>query len=359
MLASSYITLMGPLGGAAPSLTDLLAQARARAAARQGRAAGFGATVTDYDAFLTSGGTYKNAADSPVDGTAAGIVSCFLDRSRPTCALTKFPAGAKARSGPVAALQRAVDAFINKLIDQELAGTVVKGAVPTGDGETLKVIDYTFPALPQRDPIGRAGGGYDGILGPGTLGPTEQALALAGLLEKTPEALALAVVSIDRPDIKAMYAAELADYLNEVTGNFEALLQAFKDRGDVGAQTVLDVKTIPGVVPTTPPAEDYTLYYVIGGVALAAAVGGGIYYSQRKKKEAAMSTFRVSSSMAPTSRMRSGSMPSFSPSRIPSGSPSRRSPTTSFSPRRAGVRAGTINPSFGFGYHYGRRHGGW
>jgi hypothetical protein len=233
----------GGYGAAAPSLADLLREAAARQRALLVVSAtnGLGAAFTDdYASFLAGGqkATFKDAAN---------IVFCNKDAAnRPQCQQNRFT-GSAAKNGPVADLQRAADRIMNAIPGFDLGGRQMKGPLPDGSGGT---VDGVFTIVDNgKNPIGSRSG-YDGTLGSSSLGFASQAMTLAGMLKKTPNpATALAFVSPAREDIYTKFAAEIATYLNDVADNFKTLLDAFDARGNVPAQTPLDVRTIPFVVP--------------------------------------------------------------------------------------------------------------
>lgn len=274
MLMSTYDPGYGYGFGDAPSLLQLI-EASQIAATHGGYE--FGAAFTDdYAAFIAGGtsATFKDAAD---------IVYCSKDRAnRPQCVLNAFT-GSKARSGPIAEMQRAIDDLVNKSTDL-LAGRELKGPVPQADGTTT---DQSFRIENIRNPILR-GPGYDGIVGDSTLRYGVYAITIAGLLKKTPNAAtSLAFVSITRSDIWAKYAREIAAYLNDVTNNFQSLHNAFLARGNQAAQTQLDAKTIPYVVPLVTTKKS-NKGLIIGTAATMLGLTAVAAVSAAKKKPAAL-----------------------------------------------------------------------
>lgn len=275
MLTHYPVYGFGGAFGAAPTLPELLEQARQRQMMHRRGYAGFGAATNDWDAFV-AGGTSASFQDP------AKVVYCNKDKAnRIQCQLQKYT-GRAAASGPVADMQRAADAVMNQIPAYNLGGQQMHAPLPTGDGTTTT--EQTFTIVDNgHSPIGSQSG-YDGINGPLTQGIVGQALILAGMLQQVPDSVALAFVSPARVDVYTMYATEIAAYLNDVSNNFDALLNAFKNRGDTPASTPLDVTTIPAVVPAAAKKDRRKIAAIVGASAAMFGLTTVAAVSSAKKK---------------------------------------------------------------------------
>lgn len=277
MLVSAYVNGFGagPNGPtAAPSLLQLIQAAQERAMSRMRASYGFGAPLTDFEAFQAAPrtATYKSEDN---------LVYCTKDSAnRPQCVLNKAGEASKA---PIRGMQRAVDRIIDLIPTNSLAGRQMKGQMPTGDGTTTEQI-FTVPSN-LRSPIG-AQAGYDGVVGASTMQFTVLALTLAGMLKKFPNpGISLAFVSPTRTDIYAKYSEEIDDYLNDVADHFPELLSQFNERGNVPVQTQLDVSTIPHVVPLAAERKSRVAPIVTAAAAMLGLTTVAAISSAKKKPD--------------------------------------------------------------------------
>jgi len=268
MLSYTYV----PGFGLAPedeSLVDLV-----RRVIRHSPAASYGlsAAFTNFDAFLTGGesATYKDS-----------LVSCAKEKKRPVCALLAYPPGTKAMQGPVADMQKATDALLLKIPAYNLEGVNLKLTVPDGNGGTTETTK-PLPTIPKdaagRGPIYIAGGGYDGVVGPGTSFYVGIAAILAGALKAPPNDAVSSLATPYRTDWMTAQAAGIAAYFRDVTANFDSLLQGYIARDMKPAATPLAPETITQIVVLPTPKRKFPTAMVVGlGAAAAAVVGVGVY----------------------------------------------------------------------------------
>jgi len=135
-------------------------------------------------------------------GGALNFTSCVLQSEDTT---------AKRKSGQVAAMQVATDAFLNKVFQDSVWDLPIK--YPDGRPYTDKMV---------KDPIKNAAT-YDGCVGPSTFGFVLLAISLASNLQLP----SLFVLEFNEADV-TRNAESIAIYLNDVTANFESLLAAYK-----------------------------------------------------------------------------------------------------------------------------------
>lgn len=268
-----------PAGAAASkpaSLFDLAAELVARAEQRP--RAGLGALVSDYDALIAASRANKKAGY--VDPT--GAVYCSVpDRSgsfRLECR-ANAPKGAAARE-PAKNLQRAADAFLALVPLYGLTGQALDVKLADGTTEPGRVI----PKFPEK-PIEAIGGGYDGIIGTGTMEFAVMALLIAAALSLPPPTVIPAFASPTQLTF-ALAAADIAAFLDSVAANFPALLAAYKERGKPAAD-VLVPETV--VVPPAPKAaaskSNVGLLIGLAAVGLAITVGGSYAAARAWRQE--------------------------------------------------------------------------
>ena len=242
MLVSSYVNGFGnSFGhgssfGQAPSLMQFV-QASLQ---RSRTAAGLGLTsFSTYDAFYNSN---KNAYYQD----AALRVFCTKDSvNRPQCALLAYKPPTASRTGPVAAMQRAVDAMINKIPDWH--NRVGQQANITGpDGVTTVKTINQLPA----DPIAHEAG-YDGVVGSSTAEYALAALILGGALKAIPNTVAGAYIEPTAANM-ALYSQGIADYLNDVVQNWDTYLAAYQARDSRPATDPFTPATVQALAPYIP-----------------------------------------------------------------------------------------------------------
>lgn len=158
-----------------------------------------------------------------------GVVSCKKDsRNRPACRFTHENTADKRRSGTAARMQRAADAFLNKVpLFQNLHMSIpVSGEKASEKAVMTAVLKLAGEGLPN--PIGKRAG-YDGWVGPSTFGLTMLALAIASDLnpDKYTAGVVDAVNGLNEATLTAN-AGEVADFLESTTENFDSLLDAYK-----------------------------------------------------------------------------------------------------------------------------------
>ncbi len=223
---------------------------------------GLGAAFSTFQDFVTGGqsATYQDPQ---------GLVFCNKDSgNREQCVLNKF-SGSKAKSGPIADMQKAADRLMVLIPGFNLEGQQIVAQVPVGNGSTTetKVITLTSDGFTAANPPIASRSGYDGIVGPSTLDVVGIALQIASALAQVPDNVVLAYVNPLGSDQYAINAAGIAQYLNSVVDNFAILLQAFKDRGDKPAETVLDIATIPQL-QQQPLVHHTNVGVIVGSVAM-------------------------------------------------------------------------------------------
>lgn len=269
MLVSSYVNgFGGPSLGS--SLLQLVETSRARAS--YGRS-GLGAFTTDWDAFMASRYT---SPTSPTYQDSDRLVWCNKNTSNhPVCQLNAY-AGAAAANGPVAQMQRAVDALINKIPVWHMK--VGQQANITGpDGvTTVRTIDPL-----GQSPIAMESG-YDGLVGNSTGKYALAALILAGALKPIPNTVAGAYITPTNANI-AMYAHGIAEYLTDVNENFDSLLADYQARGRVPATDPFTPSSVPALAPYVPSPRKNT-GVILGAAALMVGLTTVASISAAKKK---------------------------------------------------------------------------
>lgn len=237
---------------------DVQAQRELMTGLRGAFRSALGAVNTDWNAFYTRAqSSYQNAANDPTPTTPAGMVYCLRGRTNSIeCALTQFRTAP--RKSPIVEMQRAADRILNIVYgNPELVNRTWRGIVPDGKGGTV-VTEFKAGSSYSTDYIRNATSGYDGVVGPGTFGGVMGALLLAGMLKSVPEGVNFAFAKT-RTDYQALWAADIAAYLNDVADNFAALLSAYNERGP--ASTPLEPLTItadvtpPSITPTIKPTQ--------------------------------------------------------------------------------------------------------
>lgn len=236
-----------------------------------GRYYGLEAAFDTFDAFYTSGKTA-----TWTDPTKQAY--CRKDSAnRPVCWLTSYAPTTAARKGPIATMQRAVDALVNKIPVWHME--VGQKAKITGpDGMTA---EKTIDRLPDSPILNSAG--YDGVVGDSTGKYALAALILAGALKSIPDTVAAAYIAPHNGNL-ALYAQGIADYLNNVTDNFASLLSAYKERDRQPATDPFVPATVPALAPYVPQPSSNK------GVLIGLAVGGvlltvGASLAARKAQE--------------------------------------------------------------------------
>ncbi len=271
MITSYPVHGFGAAGSGGSSLAALVARVRANAQNR--RRSGFGAAAEDWDTF------YNGGASAYQD--AGRLVYCNRDSAnRIQCVLQSYPAGSKAKNGPVADMQRAIDTLINQIpVWHDAIGNY---QATVTDPTTGNVVTTTINPLPPN-PIGSQAG-YDGVVGPSTVGYATTALILAGALKQIPIAIGKPFIAPTEENITA-YAFGIAQYLDEVNSNFAQLLSDYKNRGRVPASDVFDPSTVPSLAPFVPPASKLSRNGAIIGAAAAmmGIVGTASWNAARNK----------------------------------------------------------------------------
>lgn len=274
MLASYPLHGFGAVANGG-SLVQLAEKARAQAQYRQ-RYGGFGDASSDWNTFYNGGATaYQDAAR---------VAYCNRDSAnRIQCVLQDYPAGAKAQSGPVANMQKATDALINKIPVWHMQ---VGQQADVTDPTTGQIITKTIDALPDSPIL--HGSGYDGIVGPSTAGYVMVALILAGALKQIPERVGMPYINPTEANITA-YAFSIASYLKSVVDNFDNLLAAYLNRNRQPATDVFEPSTVPSLAPYVPaPDNKKRTALIIGTAAAMAGVTGFAAFNAANKKPAEM-----------------------------------------------------------------------
>lgn len=283
-----HVTAVQGFGTAATarpvSLFDVVAQVLERAAHTSH--AGLGALASDWAAFLAASAARRKTGY--VDPTKA--VYCSVpDRSgnyRPECRANSASSAAR---DPARALQRAVDAFLNAADLKKLTGQALEIRLP--DGGTKPGVP--IPEFPES-PLYAIGGGYDGVIGTGTMQFATAALLIAGALSFPPAAVVPAFLSPTQLTF-ALAAADIAAFLNSVAANFPALLAAYKERGRVPAADVLVPETVvvlpepapaPAPAPqTAAPKSNVGILVGLAAVGLAITIGGSYAAARARRQE--------------------------------------------------------------------------
>jgi hypothetical protein len=207
------------------------------------------AVMTDYDAFKSSdeNATYQDE-----------LVWCAKSaKNIPICWLRAYPpklvSGRTVSSGsPVIAMQKAVDALLNKVGANQLSDTIINVTMPTASGGTVTGM-VKLEQMPTN-PIATEGGTYDGIVGPGTAKYAGQAMLLAGALKAPPDE-ALPGLTTPNQRIFAFCADAITKFLNDITANFESLLVDYKARN-----------MAPASAPQTPEVVKETVYVQVAKI---------------------------------------------------------------------------------------------
>jgi hypothetical protein len=244
MLVSSYVNGFGGFGQAR-SLFEVAAIAVQQA---QSPGGGFGnafGLATSFEAF-----TAASAARRRETFVSSGVF-CRVPDAR---GLFSIECMANAKRGPAddpaKALQQATDLLMNQIPlfeDTRTAqqrGEPIKVKLPDGSTEAVRI-----PAFPVN-PVLSIGGGYDGIIGGGTMQFAAPAMLLAGALSAPPPSVVPAFAS---PTAFTFVrdASAIAGYFTEVAKNFGRLLAEMKARGNTPAATPLVPETVivrPGSV---------------------------------------------------------------------------------------------------------------
>jgi hypothetical protein len=260
MLVSSYVNGFGQaFGQAQPASLFEVAQALTARAQRSAAATGFGAALTNFEEFLAA--------------SAAGRAASFVDPTKTVFCKVPDKAGLfrlecvanstnLADRGPARAMQQATDALLNQIPLFQLAGQSLDVKLPGGG--TRPVFIDKFPT----NPILTIGGGYDGVVGAGTMQFAEPALLLAASLSAPPPSVVPAFTSPTAFTF-TQAAGAIAGYFQEVTRNFASLLAAFKERGNKPAATPLVPETV--IVPPGAEKSKRPVGAIIG--AAAAMIG--------------------------------------------------------------------------------------
>ena len=252
--------------------------------ARRAFAGAFGDSFSDYNSFLQS-----DASATYTDST--GQVYCSKDSAnRPQCILQSYGSG---NGGPVVAMQMATDFFLNQVpaFHLMLLANGQQLQARGADG-SIGALDPSAVAGLVQNPIATKGGGYDGVVGPGTIGLAALAVSIAGSLLPYPNNVAQAFTS-EQEDQFALFATDIANYLNDVTANFSALL----------AQYMQAYTPAPALVPAAIPLVAQSLQLqpitsptqkkVLVGAAIGAAVllTGAVALIARKSSETPINLF--------------------------------------------------------------------
>jgi hypothetical protein len=207
---------------------------------------GLGAATADYNAFLKGG---KNATYSSGDVTCSKL-DIGTTGGEPQCWLDSYPTGASA-SGPIVDMQKAADNFLNVvpgfhfLVSQ--SGQQVQARTP--DGKVYAIQDPIMLANIDKlslepNPVFVEGGGYDGVVGPGSKGWILTAISIAGSLAPFPNNVTQAFMSGGANADLALYASDIANYLNSVTQDYPNLIRSYMDQ----------YRPAPALVPEAMPA---------------------------------------------------------------------------------------------------------
>ena len=270
MLTSYSVNSFSNGGLGLQTIDQLAAKAMNQAAYRQRY--GLGAATNDWDTFMSGGATaYQDAAR---------LVYCNRDQARNVqCVLQSYPAGSKARSGPVADMQRAVDQLINKIpVWNTQVGQEANVTTPEGNVQTTRLEDkWGDNPIAQRS-------GYDGVVGPYTVGMVTTALILAGALRQIPISVGKPFIEPTEEHITA-YAWNIAEYLISVNDDFDNLLASYLDRGRVPETDVFEPATVKSLAPFVPPAGKISRNgVIIGAAAATAAITGIASYNAARRK---------------------------------------------------------------------------
>lgn len=197
-------------------------------------------------------------------------VSCVYNKGYINCYATAENTDAKRKAGSVAAMQMAADAVLNLIASFHLDEIPIK----LSDGTLFR---GTFDTNPIKIRLG-----YDGWVGPSTVGLVTIALALAGSLKTVPDDVAPAFMAPNEA-VLARQAAAIADYLNDVAAHYSAYVAAYKAQ----------IKPAPMIIPTEIPAVAKALktqtkkfntgQLILGGTVTAAALGALTAALMRKK----------------------------------------------------------------------------
>lgn len=270
MLTSYSVNSFSNGGLGLQTIDQLAAKAMHQAASRQRY--GLGAATDDWSTFVGGGATaYQDAAR---------IVYCNRDQARNIqCVLQAYPAGSKARGGPVADMQRAIDQLVNKIpVWNMQVGQEATVTGPDGTVQQTRLEDKY-----GEDPIAHRSG-YDGVVGPYTVGMATVAMILAGALRQVPIAVGKPFIEPTEENITA-YAWSIAEYLGGVVADFENLLASYLDRGRVPATDVFEPATVPSLAPFVPPAGKISRNgAIIGAAAATAAITGIASYNAARRK---------------------------------------------------------------------------
>jgi len=233
---------------------------------------GLGDAFSDYNAFLQS-----DTSATYTDST--GQVYCNKDSAnRPQCVMSQYGAG---NGGPVVAMQQATDAFLNQVPAFHLMllanGQMLQARA--ADGSLGVLTPGAVEGLVQN-PIATKGGGYDGVVGPGTIGLAALAVSIAGSLAPFPNNVAQAFTS-QHEDQFALYAADIATYLNYVTTNFSTLLaQYMQQYTPAPALVPAAIPLVAQAMNLAPPpsAKSKAPLYIGAAIGAAAIIGiaGGV-----------------------------------------------------------------------------------
>jgi len=265
MLVSSYVNGFGAASfGQARSLFEVAAIAVQRA---QSPGGGFGnafGLATSFEAF-----TAASAARRPETFVSSGVF-CRVPDVRGLFSIECF---ANAKRGPAddpaKALQRATDLLMNQIPlfeDTRTAqqrGEPIKVKLPDGSTEAVRI-----PAFPMN-PVLSIGGGYDGLIGGGTMQFAAPAMLLAGALSAPPPSVVPAFASPTAFTF-TRDAGAIAGYFTQVANNFGRLLAEMKARGNTPAVTPLVPETVI-VRPDSVEVKKRSLAPIIG--AAAAMIG--------------------------------------------------------------------------------------
>ena len=269
-----------PAGAAASkpaSLFDLAAELVARA--ERPRGAGLGALVPDFEALLAASAANRPASFVSADQT----VYCKVpDRAKSYRLECKANATALAARAPAQAMQRATDALLAMVMRpiNQLAGKALEIRLPEG-GTQPAPIPTTLAGSIQS-----IGGGYDGIIGSGTMQFAAPAMLIAAALSFPPPTVVPAFLSMNAFTF-TQAAGAIAGFFEAVTRDFDALLAAYKERGRVPAADVLVPETV--VVPPAPKAaadkSNVGLLIGLAAVGLAITVGGSYAAARAWRQE--------------------------------------------------------------------------
>lgn len=279
MLASTYTPGWGygyghGFGQAQPTF----AQYFSRFSAPQpptGLVTGFGQPVSDFNAFNNGQSLPASFVGDPAGFGLGNVVFCNKEANtnRVQCVLNQTGDGAKA---PIRRMQQAVDRLItlvNAGLRGQLSDDQLCAEFPREDGSGTFSNCARIGEI-QDNPIATGGGGgIDGIVGDSTRGPTALAITFAGALKQIPNRnVAIAFINPLNNGILAEMSSEVAEYLNDVSNNFDTLVTAFKARNNQPVQTALDPTTIEALPFVKPGATRGPQTGLIIGTA-AAMVG--------------------------------------------------------------------------------------